>query len=63
MKELFKQLLNKNDTVLDLFSGSGITGIVAKKLERNAILYEIHEEYFAKAITRFNDANIDYIIR
>lgn len=63
IERIIQATTNKNDTVLDLFSGSGITGIVAKKLGRNAILYEIHEEYFAKAITRFNDANIDYIIR
>jgi len=35
----------KGQTVLDPFAGSGTTGIVAKKLGRNAVLLDISSEY------------------
>lgn len=39
---------NKNDFVLDLFSGSGQTSKICKKLERNSEACEIEKEYFKK---------------
>ena len=35
----------ENDVVLDLFSGSGMTSIVSKKLNRNFIGCEREKEY------------------
>src|SRR3972149_3110425 len=42
----------EGDTVLDPFMGSGTTGIVAKKLDRNFIGCEINKEYFEIASAR-----------
>ena len=39
-------------TVLDPFGGSGTTGVVAKYLERNAILIEMNPEYVEMAERR-----------
>ena len=36
-----------HDTILDPFGGSGTTGLVADRLQRNAILIEINPEYAA----------------
>lgn len=41
---------NKNDLVLDLFSGSGIISKVSKELERNFIGFELNEEYYKKSL-------------
>ena len=35
----------KGDTVLDPFAGAGTTGLVADRLERNAVLLELNSEY------------------
>ena len=43
----------ENGVVLDPFSGSGTTGIVAKKLNRNFIGIDISEEYTELAKLRF----------
>lgn len=44
-------------TVLDPFGGAGTTGLVADRLQRNAILLELNPEYAAMAERRiFNDA-------
>ncbi|MBP7496548.1 MAG: site-specific DNA-methyltransferase [Bacteroidales bacterium] len=45
---------NEGQTVLDPFTGSGTTGIVAKKLNRNFIGIEISKEYFDIATQRIN---------
>jgi DNA modification methylase len=45
-----------NDTVLDPFAGSGTTGIVAKQLDRKAILIEINPEYARLCEERMNNA-------
>ena len=42
------------DLVLDPFSGSGTTGMVAAELNRNAVLIELNEEYVSHSKTRFN---------
>jgi site-specific DNA-methyltransferase (adenine-specific) len=47
--ELIKRIIsassNKKDLVLDLFSGSGVTSLIAKKLERNFIACDNNELY------------------
>ena len=40
------------DTVLDPFGGAGTTGLVASRLDRNAILIELNPEYAAMAERR-----------
>jgi len=45
IEPLIKAGCPEGGTVLDPFAGSGTTGVVAKKLNRNAILIEISEKY------------------
>jgi len=42
-------------TVLDPFGGAGTTGLVADRLQRNAILIELNPEYAAMAQRRIRD--------
>jgi DNA modification methylase len=42
-------------TVLDPFAGAGTTGLVADRLQRNAILIELNPEYAAMAERRIKD--------
>ena len=44
------------DLVLDPFSGSGTTGLVAAELNRKAVLIELNEEYVANSKTRLDNA-------
>jgi len=44
----------QGDTVLDPFLGSGTTGVVAKRLKRNFVGFEISPEYFEIALNRIN---------
>lgn len=55
----------EGQTVLDPFMGSGTTGVVAKKLNRQFIGIEINKEYFEISINRLNltesgTINFDY---
>lgn len=43
------------DTVLDPFGGAGTTGLVADRLNRNAVLVELNPEYRALAQERITD--------
>lgn len=43
------------DLILDPFGGSGTTGIVAMKLKRNSVMYEINEEYSKMIIDNFEN--------
>ncbi len=45
IEPLIKAGCPEGGTVLDPFAGSGTTGVVAKKLNRDAILIEISEKY------------------
>lgn len=47
----------EGDKVLDPFMGSGTTGVVAKRLKRNFIGYEINQEYFNIAKKRIENEN------
>ncbi len=42
----------KGGTVLDPFGGTGTTGLVADRLQRNAVLLELNPEYAAMAERR-----------
>ena len=44
----------KGGTVLDPFGGAGTTGLVADRLQRNAILIELNPDYAAMAERRIN---------
>lgn len=45
------------DLVVDIFSGSGTTSVVAKKLRRNYIGFELNEEYVEISNKRLEDIN------
>ena len=57
-KELVRRCIllgtRPGDLVLDPFSGSGTTGMVAVELNRNAVLIELNEEYVSRSKTRIN---------
>ena len=42
-------------TVLDCFAGSGTTGLVADRMQRNSILIDISDEYEKMARERITD--------
>ena len=44
----------EGDVVLDPFSGSGTTGVVAAELKRNAVLIELNEDYASQSRERIN---------
>ena len=45
------------DLVVDIFNGSGTTCVVAKKLRRNYIGFELNEEYAKISNKRLEDIN------
>ena len=53
---LIRTYTNEGDTVLDIAAGSGTTGEAAIKTNRNCILIEKEEKYFAIAQRRIKDA-------
>lgn len=63
--ELFKRLIlassNENDIILDPFIGSGTTAVVAKKLKRYCIGFDLNEEYLDIAIERIKKENVEQI--
>jgi DNA modification methylase len=46
MKDILKIHSNENDLVLDMFAGSGTTGIACIEMNRDFILIEKDEVYF-----------------
>ena len=54
METLVKIHTNENDTVLDMFAGSGTTGVACKNLNRNYILIEKEPEYIDIINKRLN---------
>ena len=54
---------NEGDLVLDPFSGSGTTSVVAKKLNRSFIAIEQNKDYCALAQRRLDMANEDKSIQ
>lgn len=56
MSRLITASSNEGDTILDLFMGSGTTGVAAKNLNRNFIGIELDEQYFRIASERIEAA-------
>jgi site-specific DNA-methyltransferase (adenine-specific) len=56
MQILIQNSSNEGDIVLDLFMGSGTTGLAAIKSNRDFIGIELDEEYFAIAEKRIKEA-------
>jgi len=54
-EKLMKISSNRGDTVLDPFAGTGTTGVAAKKLGRNFILFEKEKEYVNIIKARLSD--------
>ena len=52
---------NIGETVLDCFMGSGTTGAVSVKLQRNFIGIELDEQYFKIAQERIHRAQSDWL--
>ena len=48
-----KFLTDENDLVVDIFGGSNTTGMVAEKLNRNWLSFELSNEYVAASSSRF----------
>lgn len=55
LEHFVKLLSNENDLVIDPFMGSGSTGVVCKKNNRNFIGIEINSEYYEIAQKRIED--------
>lgn len=56
MQLLIENSTNKGDVVLDMFMGSGSTGVACVNTRRNFIGIELDEEYFAIAEKRIKEA-------
>lgn len=57
IERIIKVGTNPGDLVLDPFMGSGTTAVVAKKLGRNYVGYELEEEYIKIAERRLSDGD------
>jgi len=56
----FVELLSEeNETVLDPFMGSGTTGVVSRRLNRNFIGIELNQDYFDIALKRISDVKVE----
>ena len=58
MEKIILSTTEEGDTVCDPFMGSGTTGIVCKKLNRNFIGIELDKEYFEIAKKRIEQSNL-----
>lgn len=59
-KRLIKMFSFVGETVLDPFAGSGTTSLVAKKLGRNSISYEINKNFKPVIENKFHDNQISF---
>lgn len=59
IKNLIINSSNKDDIVLDCFSGSGTTCVAAKELSRHFIGIEIDPEYYKISVDRLNGITAD----
>lgn len=59
LERIIKAYTNKNDTVLDIFSGSGSTMIACKNIERNFLGCEISKDYYTKSLERSKNLSKD----
>ena len=55
MEIMIKNSTQEGETVLDLFAGSGTTGVACKNLNRNYILIEKEPEYIDIINRRLNN--------
>lgn len=55
IKELLEVFTNKNDMVLDPFSGSGTLAVAAKECSRNFICIEKEKTYYDLSVERLKD--------
>ena len=56
VSNILKSILNiKNKTVLDIFMGSGTTGVACKELNINFIGIELDENYYKIACERIHN--------
>lgn len=60
MEWLTKLVTPPGGTLLDMFAGSGTTGVAALKAGRNAVLCELTDEYLPIILGRANRAIADY---
>ena len=60
MERIIKTSSNQGDTVLDLFMGSGSTGVACVNTIRNFIGIELDEKYFWIATDRIKNAQSQY---
>ena len=58
IEKLVSNSSNEDDTVLDLFMGSGTTGVACRNLNRSFIGIEKDETYFKIAQERLNEARL-----
>jgi DNA modification methylase len=59
IERIIKASTNPGDIILDPFIGSGTTAVVAKKLGRHYIGYDIHYEYIKIARKRINSIELN----
>ena len=59
IERIIKTSSNKGQTVLDIFSGSGSTGVACKLHERKFIGCEKDEEYYNKSLERINSTQYE----
>ena len=58
MEQIIKKHTNEKDTVLDMFMGSGSTGVAAKNLNRSFIGIEQDQKYFNIAEQRIKETKL-----
>lgn len=51
-EKIIRQCTNKGDLVLDIFGGSGTSLVVAKKMERNYVGFELNPSHYENALKR-----------
>lgn len=59
MKDFILNSTNESETVLDMFMGSGTTGIACKETNRNFIGIEIEQKYFDIAKKRIENTFVE----
>lgn len=58
IERMIRASSKEGDLVLDLFSGTGTTSTVAKRLKRDFIGCELNELYYKNAVLRINKAEL-----
>ena len=54
LRELIESVTNLDDMVLDPFMGSGTTGVICKRLNRDFVGIELDADYYRTAVERIN---------